>query len=144
MCADTKLYMASWDTTTPSLFIGSEEPSEASKKPAAPIEEPQELQLEPQEPQSEPSSQSELLTLYDMNTFEAVTHIISTQLEIIPESCNPNSHFVNDLGADSLGLVCITLALESFFDIDISEDDADKIQTIQDAVNYISKKTQIT
>lgn len=53
-----------------------------------------------------------------------------------------NSSFVDDLGADSLDLVELILAFEEEFDIEISDDDAEKISTVQNAVDYINNLTE--
>jgi acyl carrier protein len=50
---------------------------------------------------------------------------------------NSETSFVNDLGADSLDVVELVMALEEEFNIEISDEDAEKIKTVEDAVNYI-------
>jgi acyl carrier protein len=51
----------------------------------------------------------------------------------------PNASFVDDLGADSLDTVELVMAFEEAFDIEISDEDAEKIRTVSDAVDYIGK-----
>lgn len=63
--------------------------------------------------------------------------IIAEQLGISEEEIVPEASFVDDLGADSLDLVELIMALEEEFDMEISDEDAEKIQTVQDAINYI-------
>jgi acyl carrier protein len=65
--------------------------------------------------------------------------IIAEQLGISDEEIVPEASFVDDLGADSLDLVELIMALEEEFDMEISDEDAEKIQTVQDAINYISE-----
>ena len=64
--------------------------------------------------------------------------IIAEQLGIKEEEIVPEASFVDDLGADSLDLVELIMALEEEFDTEISDEDAEKIQTVQDAIDYIS------
>ena len=66
--------------------------------------------------------------------------IIAEQLGIKEEEIVPEASFVDDLGADSLDLVELIMALEEEFDTEISDEDAEKIQTVQDAIDYISGK----
>jgi acyl carrier protein len=66
--------------------------------------------------------------------------IIAEQLGISEEEIVPEASFVDDLGADSLDLVELIMALEEEFDMEISDEDAEKIQTVQDAINYIAER----
>jgi acyl carrier protein len=70
-----------------------------------------------------------------------VRRIISRKLQVDAEDVKPGSALVDDLGADSLALVELTLALEEAFEIDIPLKDAEKISTVQDAVDYVEKMT---
>ena len=63
--------------------------------------------------------------------------IIAEQLGTSEEEITPEASFIDDLGADSLDLVELIMALEEEFDMEISDEDAEKIQTVQDAVTYI-------
>lgn len=65
--------------------------------------------------------------------------IIAEQLGISEEEIVPEASFVDDLGADSLDLVELIMALEEEFDTEISDEEAEKIQTVQDAINYIAE-----
>ena len=67
--------------------------------------------------------------------------IIAEQLGISEDEIVPEASFIDDLGADSLDLVELIMALEEEFDMEISDDDAEKIQTVQDAITYISENT---
>jgi acyl carrier protein len=71
-----------------------------------------------------------------------VRRIIKGKLEVDGKSIRPESAFVDDLGADSLGLVELTLAFEEAFEVDIPDEDAEKIRTVQDAIDYIEKKAR--
>jgi acyl carrier protein len=65
--------------------------------------------------------------------------IIVEQLSVEREKVVPNASFVDDLGADSLDLVELIMAMEEGFDIEIPDEDAEKITTVQDAINYVDK-----
>jgi acyl carrier protein len=66
-----------------------------------------------------------------------VKRIIKEQLDVDEKDIKPESTFIDDLGADSLGLVELVLAFEEAFEIDIPDEDTEKIRTVQDAVSYI-------
>jgi len=68
---------------------------------------------------------------------EKVKSIIAEQLGVKPEEVTPQASFVDDLGADSLDTVELVMALEEEFGIEIPDEDAEKIATVQDAVDYI-------
>ena len=70
---------------------------------------------------------------------EKVTKIIVDQLGVDAAEVKPESSFVEDLGADSLDLTELIMAMEEEFDIEIADEDAQKIQKVQDAVAYIEK-----
>jgi acyl carrier protein len=73
--------------------------------------------------------------------FEKVKAIIIEQLSVEDESkVIPQASFVDDLGADSLDTVELVMALEEEFDIEIPDEAAEKILTVQDAVDYISNQ----
>ena len=74
-----------------------------------------------------------------MNTIEArVKKIVVEQLGVKDEEVTNDASFVDDLGADSLDTVELVMALEEEFETEIPDDDAEKIVTIQDAINYVS------
>ncbi|MBD2182129.1 acyl carrier protein [Planktothrix sp. FACHB-1355] len=73
-------------------------------------------------------------------TFEKVQKIVADQLSVEASDVKPEADFANDLGADSLDTVELVMALEEEFDIEIPDEDAEKIRTVQDAVNYINDK----
>ena len=68
-----------------------------------------------------------------------VKRVIKEQLDVEEKDIKPESTFIEDLGADSLGLVELVLAFEEAFEIDIPDEDTEKIRTVQDAVDYIEK-----
>jgi len=68
-----------------------------------------------------------------------VKRIIKEQLDVDEKDIKPESTFIDDLGADSLGLVELVLAFEEAFEIDIPDEDTEKIRSVQDAVDYIEK-----
>ncbi len=68
-----------------------------------------------------------------------VIDIIVEQLKVSPEEVTPEASFIEDLGADSLDLVELIMAMEEEFGLEISDEDAEKIQTVQDAIHYISE-----
>ena len=69
--------------------------------------------------------------------FEKVQEKISEQLSIDPEEITMESSFIDDLGADSLDIVELLMALEEEFDIEIPDEEAEKLVTVGDAVDYI-------
>jgi len=68
-----------------------------------------------------------------------VIEIIVEQLKVSPEEVTLEASFIDDLGADSLDLVELIMAMEEEFGLEISDEDAEKIQTVQDAVTYITE-----
>jgi acyl carrier protein len=72
-----------------------------------------------------------------MTVEEKVKGIIMEQLGVDAEEVTPEASFINDLGADSLDTVELVMALEEAFKIEISDEDAEKIATVADAVKYI-------
>jgi acyl carrier protein len=69
-----------------------------------------------------------------------ITEIICEQLDVKPEDVDPSKNFTDDLGADSLAIVELVLALEEKFDIKIPDDEVDSIKTVGDAVAFITDK----
>ena len=75
-----------------------------------------------------------------MSVEDKVKKIIAEKLGVDLAEVVPEASFVDDLGADSLDLVELIMSMEEEFDTDISDEDAEKIQTVQDAINFV--KTQ--
>ena len=73
---------------------------------------------------------------------DRVKEIIVEQLGVEEAEVTPSASFVDDLGADSLDIVELVMAFEEAFDIEIPDEDAEKITTVGDAVNYIDDKTK--
>lgn len=69
-----------------------------------------------------------------------VREIVCQQLDVDPEKVKMETSFVEDLGADSLAVVELVLALEEAFEIDIPDEDTEKLRTFQDAVEYLKSK----
>ncbi|RMG74960.1 MAG: acyl carrier protein [Nitrospirae bacterium] len=76
-----------------------------------------------------------------MNVEEKVKELISKQLGVDPEQVTPEASFVEDLGADSLDTVELVMAFEETFGVSIPDEDAEKISTVQDAIDYIKNKS---
>jgi len=74
-------------------------------------------------------------------TFDRVKKVVVDQLDVNEEEVTPTASFVEDLGADSLDQVELIMAFEEEFDIEIPDEDAEKIGTVGDAVGYIDEKT---
>ncbi|MGI6524768.1 MAG: acyl carrier protein [Bdellovibrionota bacterium] len=68
---------------------------------------------------------------------ERIKSIIVEQLSVSAEEVTPEASFIEDLGADSLDIVELIMALEEEYDIEIPDADAEKIQTVQDVITYI-------
>ena len=71
-----------------------------------------------------------------------VREIICEQLGVSEDEVTPEASFIEDLGADSLDIVELVMAMEETFDVEIPDDDAEKIQTIGDAVAYLKEKLE--
>ena len=75
-----------------------------------------------------------------MALFDDVKEVVVEQLNVSPDEVKEESKFVEDLGADSLDVVELVMALEEKFDIEIPDDEAEKIQTVQDVLSYVEGK----
>jgi len=76
----------------------------------------------------------------DNKTFEDVKAVIAEELEVEESQITMESQIVEDLGADSLDVVELIMRLEEKFDVEIPDEDAEKIQSVGDAVNFIQTK----
>jgi acyl carrier protein len=73
---------------------------------------------------------------------DRISELIVEQLGVTREEIVPEAAFIDDLGADSLDIVELVMAMEETFDIEIPDDDAEKIQTIGDAVSYLKERLE--
>ena len=71
---------------------------------------------------------------------DKVTDIIVEQLGVNPEQVTLNASFIEDLGADSLDTVELVMAFEEEFSVEVPDEDAEKLQTVKDVVDYIESK----
>ncbi len=72
-----------------------------------------------------------------MALFDDVKEVVVEQLNVNPDEVKEDSKFVENLGADSLDVVELVMALEEKFDIEIPDEDAEKIATVADAISFI-------
>ncbi|MCG8590369.1 MAG: acyl carrier protein [Proteobacteria bacterium] len=77
-----------------------------------------------------------------MGLEERVTNLIVDQLGVSRDEVVIEASFIDDLGADSLDIVELVMSMEEEFDIEIPDDDAEKIQTIGDAVSYLKERLE--
>lgn len=75
-----------------------------------------------------------------MALIDDIKEVVVEQLSVSADEVKEDSKFVEDLGADSLDVVELVMALEEKFDIEIPDDEAEKIQTVQNAIDYIQSK----
>lgn len=75
-----------------------------------------------------------------MATADKVKEIIVEQLGVDPAQVTPEAHFIDDLGADSLDTVELVMAFEENFEVEIPDEDAEKITTVKSAISYLEKK----
>ncbi len=71
---------------------------------------------------------------------EKVIEIIMEQLDVTREECVPEAAFIDDLGADSLDIVELVMAMEENFGIEITDEELMKIRTVRDVIDFIKKK----
>ena len=76
-----------------------------------------------------------------MDLFEEIKEIICEQLKAKPEEVKLETSFIDDLGADSLDSIQLVMALEEKFNIEIPDEDAEGMNTVDDVIRYVAKKT---
>lgn len=77
-----------------------------------------------------------------MDIADKVKEIVSQQLDVDKANIKEESQFIDDLGADSLAIVELVLAFEEQFEIDIPDEDTEKIRTVGDAISYIKSRAK--
>ncbi len=77
-----------------------------------------------------------------MNIEKKIKQIIAEQLSISEEEVVNEASFIDDLGADSLDIVELVMAMEEEFEMEIPDEDAEKLLTVQDVLDYVKKRTQ--
>lgn len=75
-----------------------------------------------------------------MNVEDKVKNIIVEQLNVDADAVKPDASFIDDLGADSLDIVELVMTMEEEFDLEIPDEDAEKIKTVGDVSSYIKAK----
>ena len=75
-----------------------------------------------------------------MEIFDRVKKVVVEKLNVDVNEVTPDAAFMDDLGADSLDLVELVMALEEEFEVEIDDEDAEKIRKVSDAVSYIQSK----
>jgi acyl carrier protein len=75
-----------------------------------------------------------------VTTFDRVKKVVVDQLDVNPDEVTEQASFVDDLGADSLDVVELVMGLEEEFDLEIPDEDAEKITTVQQAIDYINER----
>lgn len=76
-----------------------------------------------------------------MSVEEKVIEIIVEKLNVPREQVKPEASFIDDLGADSLDLVELVMAMEEAFGMEISDEEAEKLRTVKDVIEYVKSKT---
>ncbi len=94
------------------------------------------------QPRAEETATQEGAGNLTASTYERLKKIVVEQLGVDEEEVKPESSFVDDLNADSLDLVELIMSLEEEFGAEISDEDAERIRTVQDAVDYIEERSQ--
>ena len=77
-----------------------------------------------------------------MTVFERVKKVVADQLDVQPNEITPDASFMDDLGADSLDVVELVMGLEEEFDLEITDEEAEKITTVGMAVQFIEEKSK--
>src|SRR5438874_10338294 len=85
---------------------------------------------------------TEQIFMAEKSIEEKVKDIIVEQLGVNPEQVTPKASFIEDLGADSLDIVELVMAFEEEFGVEVPDEEAEKLQTVQDVIDYIKDKAK--
>jgi acyl carrier protein len=77
-----------------------------------------------------------------MSAEKKIIAIIAEQLGVHEDEINPDAALIEDMGADSLDIVELVMAMEEEFEMEIPDEDAEKISTVQDIIDYVKKRSQ--
>ncbi len=77
-----------------------------------------------------------------MSVLEKIKEIVSEQLDVAPEEVTPEASFVDDLGADSLDLTELIMAMEDEFGLEIDDEEAQQLRTVKEVIDYVESKQQ--
>jgi len=77
-----------------------------------------------------------------MSTDKKIKQIIAEQLGLNEDEVNLDSSLIDDLGADSLDIVELVMAMEEEYEMEIPDEDAEKIATVKDVIDYVKRRTQ--
>jgi acyl carrier protein len=77
-----------------------------------------------------------------VSSFDRIKKVVVDQLDVNPDEVTPEASFMDDLGADSLDVVELVMGFEEEFDVEIPDEDAEKIKTVGQAVQYIEEKSK--
>jgi acyl carrier protein len=80
----------------------------------------------------------------EVEVAKQVKEVVRRHLDVAGRTIDLSTRFVDDLGADSLALVDLTLALEEGFDIDIEDDDIERLRTVADAIAYVEQRLAVS
>lgn len=77
-----------------------------------------------------------------MSVLEKIKEIISEQLDVAPEEVTPEASFVDDLGADSLDLTELIMAMEDEFGLEIDDEEAQNLRTVKEVIDYVEARKE--
>ncbi len=80
---------------------------------------------------------------WPLDVMAEVRRVVAEQLDVNPKDIQPSSKLIDDLGADSLSIVELVLSFEEDFELDVPDEDVERIQTVQDIVNYLETCKQL-
>jgi acyl carrier protein len=77
-----------------------------------------------------------------MSVLEKIKEIVSEQLDVAPEEVTPEASFVDDLGADSLDLTELIMAMEDEFGLEIDDEEAQNLRTVKEVIDYVEARKE--